>query len=81
MSHSAAGLVSPSRYAADALCTGTGRTDCTYDDLGCDCGLCDGYGYCVECSGQGWFNEAGEPCWVGAEEWGRDASCGQAVEA
>jgi hypothetical protein len=57
-----------------SMCTGRGRTLCTYDDLGCDCGFCDGYGYCAECSGQGWFNDQGEPCWVGADEWGRVAS-------
>lgn len=45
-----------------SMCSGTGRTDCFPDDLGCDCGFCDGDGYCVECSGNGWFNEFGEPC-------------------
>lgn len=57
-----------------STCAGSGRCgDRFIDDLGCDCGFCDGYGYCSECSGQGWFNEEGEPCWVGADEWGRTA--------
>jgi hypothetical protein len=51
-------------------CDGLGRTRCRFDDLGCDCGYCDGYGYCSECGGQGWFNEMGESCFVGREEWG-----------
>lgn len=44
-----------------SMCNGTGRT-CFPDDLGCDCGFCDGYGYCGECGGGGWFNEFGEQC-------------------
>lgn len=52
-----------------SACGGRGRTDCLYDDLGCDCGFCDGYGNCEACGGEGWFNEAGEPCWVGPDEW------------
>lgn len=53
---------------ACSMCDGAGRTDCRYDDLGCDCGLCDGYGYCTECSGHGWFNDEHEPCFVSPSE-------------
>ena len=49
-------------------CNGSGHMGCLADDLGCDCGLCDGDGYCFECSGHGFFNEAGDPCFVGRDE-------------
>ena len=63
-----------------SMCSGTGRCgDQFIDDLGCNCGFCDGYGYCQECSGQGWFNEAGEPCWVGVDEW-RPSAASEARE-
>lgn len=45
-------------------CMGYGRTGCEYDDLGCPCGACDGFGNCTDCGGDGWFNDAGEPCCV-----------------
>lgn len=51
-----------------SLCVGQGRLDCYPDDLGCDCGVCDGDGYCPECAGMGWFNDIGEPCVVLADE-------------
>lgn len=56
-----------------SMCSGRGRLDCFPDDLGCDCGSCDGDGYCAECSGQGWFTDLGEACLVGWDEvraWG-----------
>ena len=49
-------------------CNGAGRTGCYPDDLGCDCGICDGDGYCIQCSGHGYHNEFGDPCFVSAEE-------------
>ena len=57
---------------ACSMCKGAGRTDCRYDDLGCDCGFCDGYGYCTDCGGHGWFNEEHEPCFVSPSEVARD---------
>lgn len=43
-------------------CAGAGRTCFDLDDLGCNCGVCDGDGTCSDCGGAGWFNEFGEPC-------------------
>lgn len=63
-----------------SVCDGSGRTDCLYDDLGCECGFCGGYGDCAECSGNGWFNDAGEPCWVGRDEWGESGTDPQEQE-
>lgn len=57
-----------------SMCSGTGRMDCLYDDLGCECGYCDGFGGCDECSGLGWFNDVGEPCWVSPNEIRGEAS-------
>ena len=51
-----------------SMCTGTGHMGCLVDDLGCACGFCDGWGYCAECTGLGWFNEAGEPCVVTGDD-------------
>ena len=45
-----------------STCDGAGRLGCYPDDLGCECGMCDGMGYCPECGGNGWFNEDGDQC-------------------
>lgn len=49
-------------------CGGAGRLNCFPDDLGCNCGFCDGHGYCAECGGHGYFTDLGQPCCVSVGE-------------
>lgn len=49
-------------------CDGSGHLGCFPDDLGCNCGGCDGWGYCPDCDGQGWFDDFGNTVIVFPEE-------------